>query len=154
MVERGVMPNIWTEVAPQLNAELEILCLLNFGGEIFGGTGDARGALYKWNGANAWVEVAGTLLGQGRIQSLVEFNNKIYGGTAPNGMLFEWNGVNAWVQDCDQLNLQTHINGLSVIGTKIYGGTSSGGRLFYADTLGGGYKRLVNYSRAKTLVGR
>jgi len=123
----------WVQVAPQLNGQINIHCLVVFNNELYGGTSNS-GCLFKWNGTNAWVQVAPQLGTNADIYSLTVLNGKIYGIADP-GSLLQWNGVNAWVQVAPQLN-----------GQGLYSSVVFNGSIFAASTNGTNSGRLFRWN--------
>lgn len=135
----------WVLKADRLNTQDWIWSMVEYDGDIYGGTGRG-GRLFKWNGSDAWTQVAPELLAQDDdIRAMVVYNDKIYGATgrygnyAYEGRLLEWNGVDAWTCVADHwdgssgksiLSLCVFNNSVDPFPKdRIYAGVSDGGVL-------------------------
>ena len=133
----------WEQACDQLGAETYIFSLVEFDGDLYGGT-NPNGKLYKLNATkDGWVEACAKLGAETRIYSLVEFDGDLYGGTNPNGKLYKLNATkDGWVEVCDKLGAETQIRSLAVFDGDLYGGTYPNGKL---------YKKL-EYINSKTFT--
>ena len=136
--------SIWEQAAPALNAE-PILCLCEFGGNIYGGTGTS-GKLYQWDGTSAWAEVAPQSGSETKILSLCVYDDGVgddlYAGTYPSGQLLEWDDSSDWETiRATQSGSETGIYSLCVYdddgGDDLYGGSGPNGKLLKWNEAGG-----------------
>jgi hypothetical protein len=124
--------NAWVQVAPMLNGQKYIYSMVEYHGELYGGTRNG-GRLFKWNGINAWTEVAPQLGVHSIIYSICVHNDEIYGTTQP-GDLVKWNGVNAWLDVAPQLganNFNSAANRLYEFNGSLYVGVPNGKLLMF-----------------------
>lgn len=115
--------------------------MVEFGGELYGVTGEHKAMLLKWDGINALDKMA-ILPGNALIGDAVVFDGNIYcstaivaGTTYPGGELLVYNpaGAGSLDQVAPQLNVQTLAYGLTVWKDAIWAVTGPNGYVYKWD---------------------
>jgi len=123
--------DIFTLLASKKNTQSKIYELIEYDGDIYGGTGNS-GYLFSYTpGDSGWTQVAQQLSPAYHITSLLEYNGVIYGGTS-GGYLYSYTpGVSSgWTNLTPTGTYEDYIRALVEYDGTIYGGTDRRGRLY------------------------
>lgn len=151
----------WTQIADQLNSQIDIMALVEYNGTLYGGT-LPNGQLFSFTPgiSTGWTQVAND--GGGDVTELIQYNRVIYGGIN-GGKLFSFTpGISTgWTELAAAAFSQSSIHGLVEYNGIIYAGTYPNAYLFsytpgvstgwtkVADNLGytsGSIKTLIEYN--------
>lgn len=134
-------------MALQYDIETDVLSLVEFNDELYGGTSPSGKLLHWVKATNAWEQVAAQLTA-GAIYCLVVYDDgtgeAVFGGT-DEATLVKWNGVDAWSEEAAQAGgTQTDIRAMVVYHGKIYGASAPDGILYEYDVAGGQWVAKTN----------
>lgn len=134
----------WEQVAAQLSNQTDIKALVEYNGDIYGGTSrdaSADGARMFKLTSPTWTQVAGKLGTEQYIQSMITFDDgsgeKIYAGTYPGGRLWRSSG-GAFTEVAGQLSgNESEIQSMLIYdngaGDDLYAGVWFSGKLIMWD---------------------